>query len=73
MCIRDRYSAAARESEKRGHPLSDFIANDELREMQSDLYSIIVALEMSKNPMESTQRTEAAMLYNAVSSVMNGG
>ena len=70
--IRAEYAKAVLASEDQGTPICRTLSEARLREMQSMLYSILIAVEYATTDEEIEQSGEAIALFNAISSVLKG-
>ena len=68
--IRDEYAFAVREAERRRIPVHRLLNESRLRSMQSTLHSILLTAEHAKTAEELERANEAAVLFNAISSVI---
>ena len=69
--IREDYAMALEDSGRLGVSVKSLMTDQELRDMQTTLHSIIVNLENTDNPKEVERSNEAAVLYNAISAILN--
>ena len=68
--IRSDYAEAVLASENHGTPICRTLSELRLREMQSTLYSVLIAVEHATSEEEIEQSGEAIFLFNAISSVL---
>ncbi|MBR3324261.1 hypothetical protein IKG24_01840 [Candidatus Saccharibacteria bacterium] len=69
--IREDYAMALEDSGRLGISVKSLMTDQELRDMQTTLHSIIINLENTDNPKEVERSNEAAVLYNAISAILN--